>query len=151
VAEKEKERAGRIERGEILPDSERGRGRGRGRGRAERGRGGERGRGRGRGRDSGYGNRVETRSLEVQVGLDETSGSSTSDPDSDSSNSNSSDSDEEPETADVHSKVAPLVAPTPPEPDDLKGKDICKAFSRTGRCKFGNKCRYTHIVSLLKN
>jgi hypothetical protein len=61
-------------------------------------------------------------------------GDGVSDSDSSSDSSSSSDEDEEP--------VKPAPAPAA-----KSSKAICKFFAKTGRCKMGQKCRFSHIVS----
>lgn len=59
--------------------------------------------------------------------------------DSDSSSDSSSSSDEDDEATEPAPKPMPAPASKPDRP-------ICKFFAKTGRCKMGQKCRFTHIV-----
>lgn len=66
------------------------------------------------------------------------SGSETSD--SDTSSDSASDDDDSPEPA-------PKAVIEPPAEPVKPSKPMCHAFVRTGRCKMGPKCRYSHSVS----
>ncbi|KAI1626671.1 hypothetical protein EDD37DRAFT_620279 [Exophiala viscosa] len=75
------------------------------------------------------------------------SGSPTTDSGSDTSESES-DSDSAPEV--MSTKQAALVhdlAPQPPKAARVNTPRLCNTFAKTGRCKFGSRCRYTHDSS----
>ena len=66
------------------------------------------------------------------------------------------DDDAPPETHDVRTRVAAIVHSHPDSdlPDSTatpsSGHRVaCRSFARTGKCKFGSKCRYEHVVSLV--
>ncbi|KAK7900697.1 hypothetical protein LTR67_002981 [Exophiala xenobiotica] len=81
------------------------------------------------------------------------SGSSTSDSDTEgeSTSDGASDSDSAPEV--ISTKRAALEheisAPPPPRTSSTPTPQICRAFARYGRCKFGSKCRHLHDTSKL--
>lgn len=126
--------------------------RGGARGKGDRGRG----RGRGRGRDQGYGSRAhpstesttDTPILKAEPTVDASTDSkaaglplggyqSEDDSMSDSDSSSDSSSSEE----DVSVAPASVVQAT------KSSRQVCRTFAKTGRCKFGQKCRFDHNVS----
>ncbi|KAK5556627.1 hypothetical protein LTR46_005139 [Exophiala xenobiotica] len=80
------------------------------------------------------------------------SGSSTSDLDTEdeSTSDGASDSDSAPEV--ISTKRAALeheISAPPPRTSSTPTPQICRAFARFGRCKFGSKCRHLHDTSKL--
>jgi hypothetical protein len=139
---------------EVQPREQSNRGGTRGRGDRGRGRGG----GRGRDQDQGYGARAHpsTASTDTSIskGVDTVPASTDEKPaglplggyqsedddgsDSDSSTESSSSSEDEVPPAPIPAPVAEAIKPTGP---------VCRTFAKTGRCKFGQKCRFSHTVS----
>ena len=141
-------------------DNPRGRGRGRGRG-SERGRGGRGDHGAPRGQDDGWGRKLPSDARKpgspekitatvkkpadaIVSGVtdyvsteDVDSGSSSSTSDTSSDTSDSSDSEDDDET-DEPVKVV--------EEEKQPKKPLCKTFARTGKCKWGQKCHFSHKV-----
>lgn len=83
-----------------------------------------------------------------------------SDSDSGSSDTNSDSvhsTDEAPELLGTKTKVEALPQSSADIPLPLRQvsaklddeKNVCTNFSRTGRCKFGKRCRYKHVVSVI--
>ena len=74
---------------------------------------------------------------------------------SDSTLSSSSDSDSESDSdSDVSSSettgeddISEQPASGPDAKLDAPAKPVCKFFAKTGKCKFGNNCHFTHVVS----
>ena len=113
-----------------------------------------------RGRDNGYGTRGgEGAGVPVKPEGDNEDDDSDGSTSSSSSDDDDDDEDESaPETNNVHTRVPALptsLAPTHPTPSDVHqsddtppsgAKEQCRAFIRTGRCKFGSRCRYDHPV-----
>ncbi len=80
------------------------------------------------------------------------SGSSNSDLDTegDSTSDSASDSDSAPEV--LSTKRAALeheISAPPPRTFGASTPQVCRAFARYGRCKFGSKCRHLHDISKL--
>lgn len=67
--------------------------------------------------------------------------SSSEDDEDTSSSGESSSSDEAPETS-TSKRTAPDRVPPPPR--EKTNKDICRDFLRTGRCRHGKGCRFSH-------
>lgn len=66
-----------------------------------------------------------------------------SDDDSDDDEGEESDSDAAPEATSSKAAPPPIVVP-PPGPVSAPSSQICKNWSKTGRCKFGPGCRWAH-------
>lgn len=75
--------------------------------------------------------------------------SSSESSDSSSSESGSDDSDSENEEATVDAKKEAAVDHSPGKVKALT-KPVCRFFAKNGKCRFGDKCQYSH-VSLLPN
>lgn len=66
------------------------------------------------------------------------------------------DDDAPPETHDVRTRVAAIdTTKTSLQTNEAYSsmasagrRAVCRSYARTGRCKFGNKCRYEHTVSV---
>lgn len=66
------------------------------------------------------------------------------------------DDDAPPETHDVRTRVAAIdTTKTSLQANEADSsmvsagrRAVCRSYARTGRCKFGNKCRYEHTVSV---
>lgn len=63
--------------------------------------------------------------------------------DAESSDEEESDSDAAPETASSKTAPPPVTIP-PPAPVSAPPSQVCKNWSKTGKCRFGKGCRWAH-------
>lgn len=91
----------------------------------------------------GIGYESETDSEAESSILSESSVVSSSEGPSDSSSDEDSDSDAPPEPTSSKAAPTPVVVP-PPAPASAPTAQVCRNWSRDGRCKFGRGCRWPH-------